>query len=149
MGSMTWHLSHNLQVGTHVRKTITFADAVGEGRVGTNVTIFTITGRVALHNITAYCTTNCAKNGAATMSLGTASAVAAFIAATDPTAIDADEWWEGTTPAAGVGDAILSASQPVSEDIAVVPATDDISGGVIVFDGWYDPITDDGALAGD
>lgn len=149
MGSLTWHLTHNLHVGTHVRKSITFADVAGEGRVGTNVSVFTITGRVLLRDITAYCTTLLTKNGSATMSLGTASAVAALIAATDPTVIDADEWWEGTTPIAGMGDAILASPLPVSEDIAVVPAVDDITAGVIVFDAWYDPITDDGALAGD
>jgi hypothetical protein len=147
MGSRTWHETRNVQFGTHVRNAVTFADAVNQGRVGSNVTIFTLTGRVLLHNITAYCTTLLTKNGAATMSLGTASVVAAFIAATDPTVIDANEWWEGTTPIAGVGEAILASPVPLSESIVVVPAADDITAGVIVFDAWYDQITDDGALA--
>ena len=129
------------------RSTITFADVAGEGRVGTNVTVFTITGRVKVKGITAYCTTNCTKNGSATMSLGTASVVAAFLAATDPTVIDVDEWWHNTTPTAGAGDILVDGDGvPISEDIDVVPAEDDISGGVIVFDVWYEAITSDGRL---
>lgn len=151
MGSRTWHLTRNLQLGTHIRKTITFADAVGQGRVGTNVTVFTITGRVKVVGITPFCTTSLTKNGSATISLGVTSVPGAFIAATDPTLIDANEWWDSAVDAnitAGVGD-VLSAATPqaISENIVAQPLVDDITAGVIVFDVWYDQITDDGALA--
>jgi len=130
-----------------VTKTVTFADAVGQGRVGSDVPVFSITGRVLLHHITAYCTTLLTKNGSATMALGTASVPAGLIAATDPEVIDADEWWAGTTPVAGIAAAVPTSPVPVSEDIVVHPATDDISAGVIVFTAWYDLITADGQLA--
>lgn len=97
--------------GGTARKTVTFTGAAGAGAVGT-VAVFTVSGRVMVTVIGAYCTTLLTEAGAtSTIKLGTATDDDRYIA--NPTGgvtdIDAGEWWGGTTPVAGSID-ILSAS---------------------------------------
>lgn len=138
-------------------KTITFTGATNFGEAGSNVTVWTITGRVRVHLVTAFCTTLLTESVAtATVSLGTAIDVDAFIATTDSTAINANEWWTAAAPAVGsksplkveTGGLVTSqVDKLLHENIVVVCAATNTNAGVIIFDAWYEPITSTGALA--
>lgn len=138
----------------HVRKTITFTGAAGAGEAGTAVTVFTISGRVLVERITAFCTTLLTESGAtATVSLGTAGDVDKFIIVTNAVDIDANEWWFTATPTSQVGSLLTPAiADPTTvgnqgmptataQTIIVNPLVTNVTGGVIVFDVWYEPIT--------
>src|SRR3989304_5161178 len=82
-----------------VRKTITFTGAANLGQAGTNTTVFTVTGQIHVVLLTPYCTTNLDEALAtATVSLGTATQAALFIAATNSVDIDANEVWTALAP---------------------------------------------------
>lgn len=140
----------------HVRKTITFTGAAGAGAVGT-VTVFTITGRVWVQSLSAFCTTDLTEAGAtATIECGHAGDTDAFIAQTTATAIDTNEWWNGTTPASGgytqpdsltAGYQTTARNKLLSANVILTIGTQNVTAGVIIFDAWYKPITDDGSLA--
>ena len=137
----------------HARKTITFTAAAGAGAVETS-TLFTITGRVLLERLTAFCTSDLTSGGAATISMGVSgAAVDTFIASTAFSDIDANEWWSDATPASGAEEQILSnlfdrmTSFTLSGNITFTVGTTTITGGVIIFDAWYYPITDTGMLS--
>ena len=132
----------------HARHSRTFADAAGEGATG-DVTIFTVTGRVLLHTITAFCTDGLSEGGAtATVQLGTAAVDGALIAVVNAVDIDTNEWWTDGTPVAEI-DHLLGAQidAVISSNIVVLVSTQAVSGGTIIFDAIYTPITDNGALA--
>ena len=132
----------------HARVTITFDGGAGSGAVG-DVTVFTVTGRVWLLGITAFCTSGLSEGGAtATIQLGTAAVDGALIAVVNAVDIDTNEWWTDGTPVAELDqmdaaqvDALLSA------DIVAKITSQAVSGGVIVFDAFYIPLTDNGALS--
>jgi hypothetical protein len=131
----------------HIRKTITFDDTAGGGEEDTNVVVATITGRVHVFQVFARCTTDLV-GATATISLGTPNDTDLFIALTTATDVDANDWWTSTTPTAGsvkVPDALVSVL--LGEDLVIEPLTAGVESGVLVFDIWYEPITDDGALA--
>ena len=138
----------------HVRKTVTFTGAAGVGAAGT-VALFTVTGRVMVNWFTAYCTTLLLTSGAATMVCGTPGDTDGFIAITTATDIDEDEWWTAATPAVGAksplqvltGGLVTSqGTKLLNENINLTVASADVQSGVIVFDAFWIPITDDGAL---
>ena len=139
----------------HSTKTITFAGGTGTGAAGT-VAVFTITGRVLVHWTSVFCTTLLTESGAtATISYGTAGDVDAFIAATDAVTIDADEWWTAAAPAAGskspleilTGGLVVSqGAKLLSESTIFTVATADVTGGVVVVDHFYTPLTDGARL---
>ncbi len=136
-------------IGTrHARTTITFDGSAGSGAVG-DVTVFTLTGRVWVVGVTAFCSTGLSEGGAtATVQLGTAAKDGALIAVVNAVDIDTNEWWMDGTPAEEVVQ--MDGAQVdalISSDIVVKVTSQAVSGGVIVFDAWYIPITDDGALA--
>lgn len=122
------------------RKTVTFTGAAGLGAVGA-VPLFTVTGRIAVDRISAYCSTDLTEAGAtATIALGTTTNTSRFIAATTATAIDAGEIWLTTTPTAGSLDfpsASAGATDPssvmVSENIIATVAAQAVNGGVMEF----------------
>lgn len=137
------------------RLTKTFAATAGNGAVGT-VTLFTITGRVLVHDFTAFCTTGLTEAApTATISVGTASGVTAILNTLNAVDIDTNEWWTDTSPQAGsagagiqVGtDNVSTGKRYVSENIIATVGAQNITGGVIVFDVWYEPVTDNGALS--
>ena len=140
----------------HSTKTITFTGAAGAGAAGT-VTVFTITGRVFIHQITAFCTTLLTATGAATLSFGTAGDIDAFIAITTATDIDANEWWGTSTPAVDSYSPVVGAATGgyttqqerkwLSNNAILTVATADVSTGAIVFDVIYTPLTDGARLA--
>ena len=138
----------------HVRKTITFTGAAGAGAVGT-ITLFTITGRVRLDRMSAFCTVSLVSTGGTgKISLGVASSTGALSSNKSADAIVANDWFTGAGVAAGISTDILYSSFTVdvyllSESLILTVGTADITSGTLVFDAWYRPITDDGALAGD
>lgn len=138
--------------GAHKTKTVAFAGGVGTGAAGP-VTVFTITGRVLVHKITAFCTESLLTTGAATVALGVAADTDAFIFATTATEIDINEWWTGITAGAAdqgahtlaynaaAGQTVNQQNKTVSQDIIITVASFDVTDGTLVFDVWYDPIT--------
>src|SRR3990172_4957165 len=133
----------------HARKTITFDGTAGLGAVGTAVTIFTTTGKILLHYITAYCTTDLGQALAtAQISLGTATQVTRFVAATNSTAIQENEWWVTGTPTVGSIDLPdICQNVFVSENVVINPTAQNTNAGVLVIDAIYEPISDDGSLS--
>lgn len=81
-------------------KTVTFTGATGLGEVG-SVPLFTVTGEVIVERIVPFCSTSLTVTGGvgtASMQLGVTGATNLFVATTDPTAIDAGEFWVDATP---------------------------------------------------
>lgn len=140
------------------RKTIAFDGTAGNGAVGT-VTVFTITGRVAVLYITAFCTENLTSDptpGGATIALGTANRSAKFIGSTTAENLDINEWWVDGTPlteAVNIINQTTNGADPsqmnvvCSANIVVTVGTDDVTDGTIIFDVWYYPVTDGASLA--
>lgn len=134
----------------HVRKTVTFDGTAGNGAVGT-VALFNITGRVGLHDLTIFCSESLEEGGAtATMTLGTASGPDFIISTTTATALVANEWWNDTTPTnAGICTTVgsfLSSRPSASESLIITVGAQSVSNGTLVFDLFYKPLTDDGAM---
>lgn len=136
----------------HVRKTITFDGGAGSGAVGT-VTVFTITGRVLITRFpAAFCSTGLSEAGAtATLTFGTTNGAAIFAAAINAVDIDTGEWWWAAAPTTAKGTQWDETGFPVavSGNLILTVGAQNVTGGVLVFDLWYIPITDNGALAGD
>lgn len=147
----------NLQAASaapkRVRKTIAFDGTAGNGAVGT-VALFTTTGRVHVASWTAFATETVVDAGGgtpATLVMGVDGDAAMFGGgALDPAdALTANKWW-------GAGNAVASGGVngasnygngwEVSVNIILSVWNEAISDGTIVFDFWYLPITDDGAL---
>ncbi len=130
------------------RREITFT-AGGTGAATTETDLFTVTGAVLVHSITAYCTADLTESvGTPTLSLGVNNSVAEFIAATTATLIDAGELWVDNSP-----DADAEALVAIMKDILIeenisckVAGTNNISGGVISFAVLWTPITADGTV---
>lgn len=122
--------------GIVVRKSITFADAAGQGAVGT-IDLFNVSGRCRVR-ISAYCETLLA-GATATVELGVAGGTALLIAQTTGTDIDAGEFWSDATPA------IVEAAQGfmnLALDIIITVATAAVSSGKINFMCEYEPVSD-------
>ena len=122
--------------GFVVRKSVTLADAAGQGAVG-QVAVFTVSGRVRVR-ISAYCPTLLA-GASATIELGTTTVTDGLIATTTGTDLDAGEFWIGATPAA------VAASLgffDVHEDIEIEVKVAAVTAGVIEFKCEYEPISD-------
>jgi len=140
-----------------IRSVITF-DGLDQGGAfaTTPETIFTVTGRVLVHWLTAYCTVLLASAGGGTLALGGAGDTDGFIAATTATDIDADEWWTAAAPAVGMksplevftgGLVTGQGKKLVNQDIILTIGTADVTAGVIIIDCEYTPITDNGRLS--
>ena len=138
----------------HARSTIAFDGAAGNGAQGT-VDVFSITGRVLVTKLTAFCTESL-EGATSTVVLGVANDINGFIAQTVATVMDINQWWGDATPDLGSvsiftvsssGQAISLTNKAISEDIIITVATADCTNGTIVFDVWYTQITDGGSLA--
>lgn len=133
-----------------VQKTVTFDGASTTGAVG-DVPLFTVTGDVWVVALIPICSTDLVENGAtATMSLGVTTAVALFIAATEPEDIDEDDVWTAVAPAASsialpaaLKDIIVAGG---ADDILATIANDTVTGGVVTFTLFWRPISADGAV---
>lgn len=132
----------------HVRNTITFTGGAGAGAVGT-VTVFTITGRVIMRQLVAVCTTSLVSAGGGSIALGTAGATTGFssgVTATNFTTTN--NLWDGGGTSFVAGIAVgMGVNKLVSQNIIITVSVGDVTGGVIVFDAFYDAVTDTGALA--
>lgn len=138
----------------HSTKTVAFSNAAGAGAQGT-VTVFTITGRVLVHAITAFCTELMAGVNS-TIELGVTGDIDGFIAQTTASNLAADEWWAAAAPptASGVtladsvtgGITTSQRAKAISGNIFVTVATADLTDGTIVFDVLYTPLTDGARL---
>ena len=133
----------------HSRATVTFDGTSGKGLAGTAVTVFTVTGRIYIHALTAFCTTNLNQAQAtAQISLGTTNQPTRFIGAMNSVDLDANAWWVTTTPAPGsidLPDALQSVL--VGENIIVNPTAQNTNDGIVVFDLFWEAITDNGAVS--
>ncbi len=131
-----------------VTKTIAFDGSAGNGATG-DVVVFTITGRVWLLGLTAFCTEDLTEGGAtATVQLGTPARDGLLIAVVNAVDIDNNEWWTDGTPVSELDQ--MDAAQVdvlLSANIVILVSTQAVSNGTIVFDAYYIPITSNGALA--
>lgn len=145
-------------VGKTARKTITFTGAAGAGAAASNVVVFTVTGRILVHAITAFCTTSLTEAApTATMTLGTVTNTSRFLAT--PTggvvALDTNEWWvTGAAPVAGSIDlttasagATDQAAVVVSENVVLLPAVQNIDGGVLEVYMIWEPLSSGATVA--
>lgn len=136
----------------HVRKSITFNGGANLGNLGDDVPVFTTTGRVLITYLTMACTTSLTGSNSDTTLRITSSA-------RDQYAIprllgDAVSGTIGSVEggATGFGTDVTETIHTASNVVLAVEdggAGADVTGGTIVIDAWYRPITDDGALAGD
>lgn len=143
----------------HSTKTITFTGAAGLGEVDapSTVNVFTITGRVLVHAVTQFCTDDLVSAGGGTLVYGVTGDTDAFIGTTTATDIDANEWWQAASPpaadAATLGDSVTGGNttsqrlKAISGNMFLTVGTADITGGVIVFDVIYTPLTDGARLS--
>ena len=136
-------------IGTRqVTSTIAFDGSAGNGATG-DVVVFTITGRVWLLGISAFCTEDLTEGGAtATVQLGTPARDGLLIAVVNAVDIDNNEWWTDGTPVSELDqmDAI-QVDVLLSANIVILVSAQSVSNGTIVFDAYYIPITTDGALS--
>ena len=122
----------------HASSTITFANSSG------TVDVFTITGRVLILALTAFCTADLVEDGTVTgIELGGATDPNAFILSTDPAAIDANEWWADATPVGGVKqmDALQIDVMTDEDIILTITGGTDLDSGTIDFDVFYLALT--------
>jgi len=126
------------------KKSITFADAAGQGQVGA-VAIATVTGAVEMM-IIPYCTVNLVSAGGGTLVLGTAATTNVFIASTTATDIDAGEFWLSNAPAAAV-DISTVKKWTVAANVIATVGTGTITAGTIDFYIHWRPISADGNVA--
>lgn len=143
----------------HVRKTITFTGGANLGNLGDPITVFTTTGRVQVEYCCGYISTTltCAAAAATNVDIGTAHDPGAWALNTTVDQISGTGWLigAGQTSATTTSDWLIQAASAhaLSADVLLTPSDAgggaDITAGVIVFDAWYRPITDNGALAGD
>lgn len=138
----------------HVRKSITFTGAAGFGLAADVITLFTLTGSIWVRAIIPICTVTLTQNlGTPTLSMGRTAVVAELIAATTATAITStNNIWQDATPtpgyevqAAALKDFIYASN--AADIILKVGGTNNINGGTLVVDVWYDAITDGAGLA--
>lgn len=133
----------------HVRKSMTYSNAAGSGAIGT-VTLFTTTGAIVIELMSARCTSDLTTSGAATIQLGVTGTANLIIDATTATSIDNGTIWNDTSPNTNAGElAVIGATiHPaiIRADIINTIGTANITGGTIVYDIWYRPVSADGAL---
>lgn len=139
-------------IGKTARKTITFDGTAGAGQAASNVTVFTVTGRILVHAITAFCTTDLTEAApTATMTLGTTTNTSRFLASPTGgvTALDANEFWvTGAAPVAGSIDLTTASAGAtdqsgvvVAENVIILPAAQDIDGGVLEIYMVWEPLS--------
>lgn len=145
----------NANASTHVSSTWTFV-AGTTGAVAAHI-LFTITGRVYLDMITAFCTTTLTSGGTPAITVGTTGSVATLIPAPTGGApgIVTNDWWPTAVSPQLVanpltvvtgGTVTSSRSMLLASNIVMDIPVSTVTGGVLVFDAWYYPITSDGAL---
>ncbi len=127
--------------GLPVQKQITYT-ATGNGAVGA-VNLFVVTGTVAI-KIISKCITVLEIQSGATIEIGTALTTAGLITQTAGDAIDANELWHDASPDASVELTSVMSKNIVSQDIIQTIASDTIDSGVILFMGFWYPMSSNG-----
>ena len=131
------------RVPKHFVKTITFDGGAGSGAVGT-VAVGTVTGRILLQHLAAFCSTDLA-GASATIELGVAGNTAELIAQATATNLDANEFWSAATPETGAAPALVD--KLVALNIILTVGTANVTAGVIEISGFWLPLSVDGNLA--
>lgn len=124
-------------------KTLTFDGTSGNGATG-SVNVFTVTGRVWIQALFIWCSENLA-GATATIALGVTGNTAEFLAATTATDIDSGDFWDGTTPNLGAGNAIVD--KVTGLDVIGTIATANITDGTLQFDCYWMPISSGAQLS--
>ena len=137
----------------HVRKTIAFDGTANNGNLGDDIDVFTATGSVRVVEVSWRCTENLACTAPTLTGLRMLSGAIPIGAATLVDGAVAGKWFHGGLEAwAAVGHNVFDPTS-TSSNLVLAVSDDgggaDVTDGTIVFDVWYYPITDDGALAGD
>ena len=121
-------------------------------------TLFTITGRIFLDTIAAFCTTTLTSGGTPAITVGTASSVATLIPAPTGGApgIVTNDWWATAVSPQLVanpltvvtgGTVVSSRNMVIGENIVLDIPTSTVTGGVLEFYVAYRPLSSNGALA--
>lgn len=122
----------------HIVNTITLSTA--NASASDTITVFTVTGRVLIKHLMAFCTTSLTESAGTTLEFGTGNNSAALIDQTSVTAIDVNEFWMDSSPelqtAVAVIDRYLSANA-----ILAVGSGGDISAGVIEIAALWVPMS--------
>ena len=126
----------------HFIKTVTF-DGTTWGDVGTD-TIATVTGRVLLTHMSAYCSTSLT-GSTATIELGSPDNTASLIAQTTAEDLDTSDFWRDATPEVDV--VAATTDMLFSADIFLTTRAAAVTAGVIEFVFLWLPISVDGNLA--
>lgn len=140
---------------TQVTQTWTFV-AGTTGAVAAH-TVYTITGRVFVDLLTCFCTSTLTSGGTPAITLGTTSAVTGFLTAPTGGApgIVTNDWWltavtpqlvGGPVDVVTGGTVVSSRHKVLAENIVLDIPVSTVTGGTLIFDIWYTPITSDGAL---
>lgn len=125
------------------RKTITFDGEAGSGATGT-VAIATVTGAVDIDRMCVRCTTSLTSSGG-TLALGTSDNTGGLVEQTTASEIDAGDFWQDSTPEAGVSPTITA--QVVDGNLILTVGTADVTAGVLEFLIYWLPMSSDGQLA--
>ena len=146
----------------HVRKTVTFDGGAGKGQSGSPVPLFDLTGKVLIERGTAFLTSGVSAGGG-TLAIGLTADTTAIMRAIPvdgasgfPYYVQASsgsgwrENWTDLIASLGGGSTFdnsnFTQTIVVSQSIVGTVGTADITGGTLVIDLWYRPITDDGQL---
>lgn len=130
----------------HLVKTVTFTGAAGAGAVG-NIVIGTVTGRILITHLSAYCSTTVVTTSAGELELGVSGNTAALIAQiADAGDLLAKEFWNDATPTE-VDAASPIVDKVVASDILLKITTSPMTAGVIEFAMLWHPLSTDGNLA--
>lgn len=148
----------------HVRKTITFDGSANNGLLNDVVPLFSITGRVMLCGHTAYISSSLVCAAAAATILEAYTGIPPYDLHQQTTAdlLTGPKWWATDQGAYAGHQSVIPDPNTIQSTIIGLAIDNDIdlivrdgggganvTGGTIIFDVWYRPITDDGALAGD
>ena len=134
------------RVPKHFVNTITFTGAANLGAVGT-VPIATVTGRVLIHHLAAFCSTTMVTTANGEIELGVASNTAELIAQiADAGSLIATEFWVDATPDKINADNSIT-DKVVAANIILTVGTSPMTAGVIEFSMFWSPLSVDGNLA--
>lgn len=137
------HPIYDPDFGIPVQKEITYT-ATGNGAVGA-IDIFSVTGTVALKMI-GKCTTTLTIQAGSTIKIGTALTTAGLITQTNSDAIDVNELWHDASPDASVELTSVMNKNIVSQNVIQTVGSDTIDTGVILFMGFWYPMSNDGLV---
>lgn len=131
-------------------RTITFTGAANLGAVGSPITIWTLTGRVHLVELYQFVSTAMASTlNTGTIACGTAASTEDFFAAFTVGAgvMATGDWFDGSVSVPEIGDGMMHNGKVLNANLIFTIATNPITSGVLVVDGYYMPLTAGASLA--